>query len=76
MKEMVWFCVTVRAPAMGLPSNPSTRVFDWWVLTKCSPRVEKSPTWAVARPPIRVVRLVTRLSMPSVEPPPGALRRE
>ena len=61
---------------MGLPLKPSRRVLDWWVLTKWTPISVKSPICAVARPPIRVVRLVVRTSVLSVEAPPGELRRE
>ena len=76
MRDRVLFWSTVSSPLMGLPVKPSMRVLDWCELTAVSPRVAKSPTCTVPRPPTREVRLVTSDSWSFVLLPPVRLRRE
>ena len=76
MKEIVWFWSIVSLPVTGLPLKPLMRVLDWWELTAVKPRVAKSPTCTVPRPPIMEVALVARTSWSRVVLPPGWLRRE
>ena len=71
-----FFWSTVNSPESGLPPKPSVRVFDWWELTKLNPRVVKSPTWIVLRPPISVVLLVRLIPSRLVWSPPDSLNRE
>ena len=65
----------VRLPAIRSPLNTSKPVLALRASTKVPPRVMKSPTCTVARPPMRLVELET-LAGCGVTPVAGSLMRE
>ena len=70
-------CSAPKVPTSGLRSNASASVCELWALTMVAPILTKSPTCAVARPPIILVALVETLGWRSgVVPRIASLARE